>query len=93
MSIQQSKMYYIISKLTSTQCAMDCGPQNVLQIWACMQIPLCCVVFTWFKLYFNICALIFYVCEGSKQPTANQLNIQNIMPQSLTHIVEVSLSK
>ncbi len=31
-----------------TQCVIDCGPQNLLQIWASLQIqagvPLCCVV-------------------------------------------------
>jgi hypothetical protein len=36
------------------------------------------------KLYFfNACALIFYVCEGSSQTTPNQLNMQ----KSLTHTV------
>ena len=37
------------------------------------------VVFTWLKLYFNVPALIFYVCEGLSQPIANQLNMQKIM--------------
>ncbi len=36
------------------------------------------VIFTWLKTYFNVCALIFYMCEGSIQPTANQLNMQKI---------------
>ncbi len=68
---------------TYSQCATDCGPQNVLQIWLCMQMragtPLCHVVFTWLKPYFNVRALIFFMCEGSSQPIANQLNMQKIM--------------
>ncbi len=32
-----------------------------------------CVIFIWLKPYFNICALIYYVCEGSRQPIANYL--------------------
>ncbi len=37
------------------------------------------VVFTRLKQYFKVCALIFYVCEGSSLAIANQLNIQKIM--------------
>jgi len=44
----------------------------LMQIGACMQIR---IVFTWLKPYFNIRALIFYVCEGSSQPIANFLFI------------------
>ncbi len=63
-----------------TQCVIDCGPQNPLQIRACVQIqadvPLCCVVLSFYKLYLSVCALIFYVCEGLSQPIANRLNMQ-----------------
>ncbi len=42
----------------------------LITVLACVQIrarPVCC--FTWLKPYFNISALIFYVCEESSQPT------------------------
>ncbi len=32
-------------------------------------------IFTWLKPYFNIRALIFYMCEGSSQPIANSIFI------------------
>jgi len=35
--------------------------------------------FTWLKqLYFNSCALIFYVCEGLSRPIANSLFITKL---------------
>jgi len=37
------------------------------------------VFFMRLKPYFKVCALIFYVCEGSSQAIANQLNMQKIM--------------
>jgi len=37
------------------------------------------VIFMRLKPYFKVCALIFYVCEGSSQAIANQLNMQNIV--------------
>jgi len=68
---------------------MDCGPHNrAVNMGGC-------VAFTWLKLYFNVCALIFYVCEGSSQSIPNQLNMQknnriNIFDyegkRSLTHV-------
>ncbi len=48
-----------------TQCATDCGPHNSADVHANTGWR---IVFTWLKLYFNICALIFYVCEGLSQP-------------------------
>jgi len=41
-----------------------------------LQIRAGCIIFTWLKPYFIVCALIFYVCEGLSQPIANQLNMQ-----------------
>jgi len=46
------------------QCATDCVPHNRAGVNANTGWR---VVFTWLKPYFNISALIFYVCEGSSQ--------------------------
>jgi len=74
----------------NTQCAKDCGPCN----HACKYGSAAFVnvntmfvnvnaywhaIFTWLKLYFNVRVIIFYMCEGSSQPIANQLSIQKIM--------------
>jgi hypothetical protein len=37
------------------------------------------VIFKRLKPYFKVRATIFYVCEGSSQAIANQLNLQKIM--------------
>jgi len=80
----------LLSLKNTTQCAKDCGPHNHAANTGRH------IVFTWLRLYFNIDAIIFYVCEGLSQPIANQLNMQtnygnNIFwlwkPQSLTHKV------
>jgi hypothetical protein len=45
--------------------ATDCGPHKRAGVHANTGGR---VIFTWLKLFFNICAIIFYVYEGSSQP-------------------------
>ncbi len=53
----------------STQCATDCASNTSVR--ANMGV---CIVFKWSKPYFNVCALILYVCEGSSQAITHAKN-------------------
>jgi len=61
--------HIITSKTTvceTTVCVKDGGPH---------------IVFMRLKLYLKVYALIFYVCEGSSQAIANELNMQKLWYQ------------
>ncbi len=51
-------------------CARSTTFVNVNEYWH--------AVFTWVKPYFNVRAIIFYMCERLHQPIANQLNMQKM---------------
>jgi len=69
----------------------DCDPQNMPQILAgvsantIMYAKTSC--FIWLKLYFNIRAVIFYMCEGSSQLHEKNygINIFHHEDQNLWH--------
>jgi len=60
----------------SKKWATDCGPHNRVAKMGMRANTSGHFFFTWLKLYFNVRDLIFYVCEGSSQPIANQLKMQ-----------------
>jgi hypothetical protein len=81
----------IVALITVCDCVQI---QTCMQIRAC--VPLCHVVFKWLQPYFNVCGLIFYMCEGFSEPIANQLNYgMDIFDHeghgSLTHTVIVCI--